>query len=53
MTAPTESLRQRPLTLDHLAILVRRNLRTSARVPRSIRRSSIARRSCLEESSLS
>ena len=33
MTAPTESLRQRPLVLDQLAILVRRNLRTSARVP--------------------
>ena len=33
MTAPTESLRQRPLALDQLAILVRRNLRTSARVP--------------------
>ena len=33
MTAPTVSLRQRPLVLDQLAILVRRNLRTSARVP--------------------
>ena len=33
MTALTASLRQRPLAVDQLAILVRRNLRTSARVP--------------------
>jgi ABC-2 type transport system permease protein len=33
MTTPTTSLRERPLVLDQLAILVRRNLRTSARVP--------------------
>ena len=33
MTTPTVLLRQRPLALDQLAILVRRNLRTSARVP--------------------
>ena len=33
MNAPSGTLRERPVALDQLAILVRRNLRTSARVP--------------------
>jgi len=33
MTTRTPALRERPLVLDQLAFLVRRNLRTSARVP--------------------
>jgi len=33
MKAPTPTLRERPLVLDQLAILVRRSLRTSARLP--------------------
>src|SRR5215204_7114614 len=33
MNAPDNALRERPLAVDQLAVLVRRNLRTSARVP--------------------
>ena len=33
MNAPATALRERPLAVDQLAILVRRSLRTSARVP--------------------
>jgi ABC-2 type transport system permease protein len=33
MNAPATTLRERPLAVDQLAILVRRSLRTSARVP--------------------
>jgi ABC-2 type transport system permease protein len=33
MNSPDTGLRERPLAVDQLAILVRRNLRTSARVP--------------------
>lgn len=33
MNAPSGTLRERPVALDQLAILVHRNLRTSARVP--------------------